>query len=363
VRWVWPLAVLGGASAACTTTGSDPCGADSAPGTLCPIAGTGDLGFNGDGLPARETSFYLPSQVRRGPDGLLYIMDFNNHRLRRIEKDGTVTTIAGDGFHAGAVEGIPATESPLENPIDFDFLPDGRIVFVSYHDPRVLLDDSDGTLRAIAGGPDAGERGDEGDGGPPLFARFVEIHGIAVASDGTIYIADSGANRVRVIRGGVDGSITTFAGSNALNGYTGDGGPATAAKLAEPSAIALDGNGNVYFTDSTNCVVRKVDASGLITTVAGTGPNGELSHPDGIAIAPDGTLFVGDKLHAMVRKVAADGTLTTIAGTGDRGLKGDGGPAIDAELGYVARIQLDLDGSLLIADQTNAAVRRLVGPL
>jgi sugar lactone lactonase YvrE len=321
------------------------------------------MAFNGDGLPARETAFYLPSAVKRGPDGLLYVMDFNNHRLRRIEADGTVTTVAGDGFHAAAIEGVPASESPLENPIDFDWLLDGRLVFVSYHDPRVFVVEPDGTLSVIAGGPDVGERGDEGDGGPPLFARFMEVHGVAVAPDGAIVITDTLANRVRVIRGGVDGTITTLAGIGGIGAYSGDGGAATAAAFHGPTAVTADASGNVFITDTYNCVVRKIAPDGIITTVAGTGPDGVFSHPDGIAVAADGTLFVGDKLHYSVRKVATDGTLTTIAGTGTRGLSGDGGPAVDAQLGSVARVTLDRDGSLLIADQTNATVRRLVGPL
>jgi sugar lactone lactonase YvrE len=364
VRKVWPLAVLAMSTWGCTSdVGSDPCGPEGAPGTVCPIAGNGDEGFNGDGLPASQTAFYLPSQVRRGPDGLVYVMDFNNHRLRRIEANGTITTIAGDGFHAGAVEGVPAPESPLENPIDFDFLPDGRIVFVSYHDPRVLLVDHDGTLRVLAGASDAGDRGNEGDGGPPLFARFMELHGIAVAPDGAIYLADTLANRIRVIRGGVDGRIDTIAGIGGTGGYTGDGGPALAAELHDPSALALDGSGNLFFTDSINCVVRKIAGDGTISTVAGTGPEGELSHPEGIAVSADGTLYVGDRFHSIIRRVAADGTLTTIAGTGTRGSAGDRGPALEAQFGYIARIQIDRDGGMLIADQTNATVRRLVGPL
>ncbi len=361
MRWLWPIALGGAATVGCTPdAGTDPCGAAGVPGTLCTIAGNGDEGFNGDGLPASETELYLPSQVRRGPDGLVYIMDFNNHRLRRIEADGTMTTIAGDGFHAGAVEGVPAPESPLENPIDFDFLPDGRVVFVSYHDPRVLLIDHDGTLRVLAGASDAGERGDEGDGGPPLFARFIELHGIAVAADGTIYLADTTANRIRVIR---DGTIDTIAGIGGTGGYSGDGGPALAAALHDPTALALDGSGSLFVTDSINCVVRKIAPDGTISTVAGNGPDGDLSHPEGIAVSPDGTLYVGDRFHSMIRRVTPDGTLTTIAGTGTRGSIGNGGPAVDAELGYVARIQLDGDGDILIADQTNATVRRLVGPL
>jgi hypothetical protein len=363
VRRVWPLAIVAATTGCPSSVGIDPCGAEGIPGTLCHIAGNGEEGFNGDGLAAPETALYLPSQMRRGPDGLLYIMDFSNQRLRRIEANGTVTTIAGDGFHAGAIDNVPALESPLENPIDFDFLPDGRIVFVSYHDPRVLMIDADGMLHVVAGAVDAGERGDEGDGGPPLFARFIELHGILVGPDGTIYLADTGANRIRVIRGGLDGTVETIAGIGGTGGYTGDGGPALAATLHDPSGLALDPSGNLYVGDTINCVVRKISPDGIITTVAGNGPDGELSRLEGIAVDADGTLYVGDKFNSVIRRVESDGTLTTIAGTGTRGAAGDGGPALSAQLGYIARIQFDVDGSLFIADQTNATVRRLVGPL
>lgn len=351
-----PLAVL---AVGCTAE-RDPC-ASPMPGMICGVAGTGEAAFNGDGLLAAATAFYLPSQVRRGPDGLLYIMDFNNHRLRRIAVDGVVTTIAGDGFHAGAIPGALATESSLENPVDFDFLPDGRVVFVSYHDPRVIMIDHDGTLRIVAGA-EAGIRGDEGDGGSPLEARFIELQGIAVAADGDIYLADAGANRIRVLRGGIQGVVETFAGIGGSGGYSGDGGPATDAAFDRPTALATDEQGAVFVTDSSNCVVRRIAPDGTIATVAGTGPGGELSHPEGIIALPDGTLYVGDRFNNVVRKVAADGTLTTLVGSGQHGDSGDGGPAETAQLGYVARISLDIDGSLLIADQSNGRIRRVIAP-
>ncbi len=361
-----PVALLGIAASGCAS--QDPC-AEGVPGTVCPIAGTGDMAFNHDGLPATETAFFLPSEVRRGPDGLLYIMDFNNQRIRRIELDGTVSTIAGDGFHAGAIEGSVATDSSLENPIDFDFLPDGRLVFVSYHDPRVLMIDHDGTLQLVAGNAQPGIRGDEGDGGPADQAQFIETVGITVAPDGAIYISDPMANRVRVIR---DGMIDTLAGTGFAGGL-GDGGPAKAAALNEPSALTLDATGNLYISDAANCTVRRITPDGTISSVAGSNVHGysgdggpalvaTLALPDGIAVGPDGTLYIGDRFNSRVRKVTPDGTITTIAGTGTRGYSGDGGPAVEAELGYISRVQLDSDGGLLISDQSNSTIRKILPP-
>jgi sugar lactone lactonase YvrE len=365
-RWVVPL--LGIAGSGCSSAPAALC-AHEPPGTVCAVAGTGELAFIRDGLPATETAFYLPSEVRRGPDGLLYIMDFNNMRLRRIEASGKVSTISGDGFHAGATEGVAATDSSLENPIDFDFLPDGRVIFVSYHDPRVLVIERDGTLQRIAGNAQPGLRGNEGDGGPAENAQFIETAGIAVAPDGTIYVSDDMAHRVRVIR---NGTIDTLAGSGA-QGYLGDGGPATAAALNAPTALALDDRGNVYFADAGASVIRKVATDGTITTVAGTGAQGyggdggpaiaaQLDRPDGVAVSADGTVYVGDRFNHRVRRIAPDGMIDTIAGTGVQGMSGDGGPARQARFGDVSRVQLDSDGDLLVSDQTNSCIRKIVSP-
>ena len=367
MRRCWASPLVGIAISGCSSGAADVCAHDP-PGTVCAVAGTGELAFNRDGLPAARTAFYLPSEVRRGPDGLLYVMDFNNMRLRRIEANGTVSTIAGDGFHAGATEGVPATESSLENPIDFDFLPDGRVVFISYHDPRVLVIDTDGTLRRIAGAAQPGVSGDEGDGGPATEAQFIELAGIAVAPDGAIYVADDMAHRVRVIR---DGTVDTVAG-NGLIGRLGDGGPARDAALAAPTALALDAAGDLYISDAGSHAIRKV-SGGLIATVAGTGDPGfsgdgaaaidaRLTGPDGVAVDRDGTLYIGDRLNSRVRRVAPDGTISTIGGTGTRGMTGNGGPARAAEFGYVSRVQLDTDGDLLISDQSNSCIRKIVSP-
>lgn len=337
------------------------CGASV--GDMCLVAGTGQTGFNSDGLSPRDTDLYLVSAARRGPDDRVYIMDFNNQRLRRISDDGLVETLVGSGFHAIADTEVSLRETPLENPIDFDFFADGRLVFVSYHDPRVLTIAEDGTLDTIAGAGDGlvGTIGDEGDGGPASAALFIQLDGIAIAADDTIYVSDSLANRVRKIE---DGMIETVAGTGEA-AYSGDGGPGVAAALHWPTALQLDPEGNLYITDTFNHAIRRLALDGTITTVAGRGSEGDtgdgglataaqLNQPFGLALDSDGTLYIGDRGNFRVRRVTPDGMIDTLAGIGVEGI-GSEGPASASKLGYLARVALDGD-SLLVADQSSAMI-------
>lgn len=338
-----------------------PCGA--AVGDLCLLAGTGDTGFNRDGLPPQDTDLFLPSAARRGPDDYLYIMDFNNQRLRRIDDAGLIETIVGSGFHAIANVDVPALDSPLENPIDFGFFANGNVVFVSYHDPRVLELTADGKLRTIAGAGDGilGVSGDEGDGGPATDALFIQLDGIAITPDDVIYVSDSLANRVRKIE---DGMIETVAGTGEA-AYAGDGGRGTEAALYWPTALELDAEGNLYIADTFNHVIRRLDVDGTISTVAGTGVEGyagdegpadaaQFSQPFGLALGHDGDLYIGDRGNFAVRRIDAEGIVHTVAGTGVQG-PGKSGPATASTLGFTARLALDGD-QLLITDQSNARI-------
>lgn len=346
----------------------EPKACEEVPGNICAVIGTGELGFNRDGLPAEESDLFLVSAVRPGPDGRTWVMDFNNQRLRVIEEDGLVQTVIGNGFHAFAEVGVAPEVSALENPIDFAFDSQGRLIFVSYHDPRVLTIGDDGLLQKIAGQDDGvtAVEGNEGDGGPAVDAQFIQLDGIVIAPDDTIYVSDSLANRVRVIR---DGVIDTVAG-NGEQGYTGDGGPGVDAALHWPTALELDPDGNLYIAELRNHVVRKLAPDGTITTFAGTGQPGsagdggpatqaQLDQPYGIALDDDGTMYIGARGSFQIRKVTPDGTMETVAGIAREGLSGDGGPALSAQLGFVARVAMDGD-SLLIADQSNSVGRRLV---
>lgn len=337
-----------------------PCGGE---GILCAVAGSGEGGFNGDGLGPLETDLNLPTAARLSPDGLLYIMDFNNQRVRCLTRDGTMDTVAGNGEHAVALAGSDALKTPLENPIDFDFAPDGRMVFVSLHDPRVLALEADGTVEVIAG---TGEVGDAGDGGPATEALFRELAGITIASDGSIFVSDDEAGRVSVIR--PDGTVHTVAGTGE-EGDSGDGGPATLAQLKHPEGLALDSHGNLVIADTSNHRIRIVDrTSGIIRTLAGTGEGGysgdggpateaKLKWPSGVAISPEGELFIADTFNHRLRRVGLDGVIGTLAGRA-KGHSGDGGPAVAALLKGPTYLELT-DSVLYIADTQNQAVRAL----
>jgi len=345
---------------------SSPC--DPRPGEICTIVGTGDTGFNRDGLAGPETDLYLPSAARRGPDGALYVMDFNNQRLRRVAEDGSVQTVIGDGFHAIATTEVDALDTPLENPIDFAFLSDGTLIFVSYHDPRVLILGEDNELHNIAGTGEIALRGDEGDGGSALEASFDQLDGIAITRDDAVIVSDSKAHRVRQIE---DGVVSTIAGDGEPD-YAGDEGPATEASLQWPTALELDDDGALLIADTRNHVVRRLSTDGILTTIAGNGTKGddgdggnateaELDQPNGLALDPQGNLYIADRGNFKIRRVTPDGEIDTIAGSGERGDAGDGGPALQAQFGFLARIAWD-DGALLIADQTNSKIRSMLLP-
>jgi len=196
---------------------------------------------------------------------------------------------------------------------------------------------------------------------------------VAVNTAGDLFIADTVNQVVRRV-GAVGGLISTVAG-NGTQGYQGDGGPATAAELANPSGIAVDGAGDLFITDRSNNVIRRVDASsGIITTVAGNGTQGysgdwgpatagELAGPIGVAVDAAGDLFIADTGNEAVREVhAAGGAISTLAGDGTAGYSGDAGPAGSAELDSPVGVACDPSGNLYIADSGNNAIREVTLP-
>jgi RHS repeat-associated protein len=215
--------------------------------------------------------------------------------------------------------------------------------------------------------------GFSGDGGPATEALLDNPRDVAIASDGSLYIADTGNHRIR--RVGVNGIITTVAGSgptgfNAPGDFSGDGGPATEARLNAPVAVAASPDGSLYIADRNNHRVRRVGPDGIVTTVTGTGEAGfsgdggpateaRLNGPSAVAVGPNGVVYIADQLNRRLRGVGPDGIITTVAGTGASGFAGDGGQAAEAQLSTPRDVAVASDGSLYIADGNRI---RCVGP-
>jgi sugar lactone lactonase YvrE len=210
-----------------------------------------------------------------------------------------------------------------------------------------------GTISTVAGSDPFGDF--SGDGGPATAAALNNPTGVAATADGGYLIAD--ASNARVRRVFPDGTITTVAGTGNY-AFSGDGGPATAADLREPGGVALDAQGRVYIADTVNARIRMVDTNGIITTVAGTGATNVLNHPHGVAIDSQGRVVIADTYNHRIRRLDA-GTLTTIAGTGAFGYSGDGGPALSATLSTPYYVAVDSQDRILLSDLSNNRIRRI----
>ena len=324
-----------------------------------------------DGEPATAAFLNGPGGLSVGPDGQIYLADVWNQRIRAIDPQTRVMrTVAGNGARAYGGDNGPATAAYLGNPHDVAVDSLGRVIIADTRDGRLRRIEADGTLRCIAGTTlpwDAGEgRWDKGDNGPAISASIAHVEAVAVGPNDDIYFGDSAVGRIRKIDAQT-GIITTVAGTG-LPGYSGDGGPATSARLGAPSALRFDGAGNLYFTDRAAHVVRKVDTSGIITTVVGSGgagysPDGtpalqaKLAHPYGLAVAADGTLYVADSQNNCVRRVTAQGVLETVVGCPTAGDGPDGAAATAAVFNEPRGLCLYGADILLISDHYNNRLR------
>ncbi len=285
----------------------------TADGKISTFAGTdAEQGFDGDGSPALKAKLADPTSVVLDEFGNVYVVDSGNVRVRKVARDGTISTIAGNG-----------------------------------------------------------QEGFSGDGGKATNASFRHLRGLAIDSAGNLYVADSDNFLVRKIA--VDGTVTSVAGDG-HEGDSGDDGPATRAELKEPAGVAIDLSGNLYIGDNGACRIRKVSPDGRISTIAGDGENrftGDSGPakaaslcPGALAVDRKGNLYFIDVSSLRVRKIAPDGTITTVAGTGSAGASGDGGPASSARLNVDVDSGLTVDsaGNLYIADSNTNLVRKVFAP-
>ena len=317
----------------------------------------------GDGGPATEAFLSEPGGLSTGTSGEIYFADIWNQRVRAIDPaTGVIRTVAGNGARAPGGDNGPAIEASLGSPHDVSVDSRGRVVITDTRHGYLRRVDEDGIIRSVAG--TAFQR-DLGDGGPALSASLFHVQAVTHGPDGDIYVGDA-IGRIRRIDA-TTGIITTVAGLG-IQGYTGDGGPAVAARIGAPSAICLDAAGDLYFADSAYHVVRKVDRGGLITTIAGTGepgfsPDGtaatqaQLDRPRGLAVSNAGVVYIADSGSNRVRRIAPDATLETVAGSETPGDAGDGGPANEASLNQPHGLRLYADDLLLISDHINNRIR------
>ena len=365
-------------------------GKDGLIGTI--IGRGGRAGRGGDGGAAVDAELNGPQSVAVDASGAILVADWNNRLIRRVDRFGVIRTIAG--MAGGRIEsGELAVESRLTLPMDIAPTLDGRLLVIEqgarrvrtlapvpkseeklvteigYVTPMAALPHGvpipdDAIATHFAGSDPSSE---SGHGIQRLDAAFASPRGITIDAFGRLLIADTGNHQVRRI--GRDGTVETVAGTGAP-GFSGDGGSATSAQLNRPSALVVDTDGALYIADTGNFRIRKVDPSGVITTLAGSaqpgaggdgGParNAQFTELVGLALDSQGALYVVDAPIHRVRVIGVDGVIRPFAGSGIDGRSGDGGPAIEAALGFPQRVAIAPDGSVLITQLHEGAVRRV----
>ncbi len=355
-------------------------------GSVSVVAGTGTPGYSGDRGPGPAAQINSPRALAVDAEGNLYIADWKNRAIRRVDTRGQIMTVAGLGT-GRASGGAPAMIAGLGPPLDLALGPGGRLYVLQQNTFTVSVlraPSPDDPVLACRGDPAAmaarppfrpdgvailmagsAGRGYSGDGGPLEAARFLSAESFAIAPDGSIYVADTGNHRIRIVS--PEGTVTTFAGTGEP-GFAGDGGPSQRAMLAAPKALLIDSAGNIYFADSGNFRIRRIDRCGIIESIAGSGQPGEggdggpalaaeFRDATGLAIDAKGNLYVADPASDRVRIIAPDGTIATFAGTGQAGSGEDGGRAVDTPLDGPSDVAIGADGTVYIAEMRAQKIR------
>jgi sugar lactone lactonase YvrE len=332
-------------------------------GIITTLAGDGSWGYSGDGGPASAAQMAEPRQMSVDSAGNLYFADSFNNRIRRVDgNSGVITTVAGDGTpgYSGSGDGGQATAAQLNTPMSVAVAVDGsgRMIIADSRNLRIREVDATGVITSIA-------KGIVGYSGDNVAANTATLNGpssVAADSVGNIYIADYYNFRARKVD--TVGTITTVAG---------DGSQGNAlSQLGYANGVAADSLGNRYIADTGSHRILRVDSVGIVTKVAGTGYSGfsgdnglatvaQLNNPTAVAVDAQGNLFIADQKNFRIRRVDSSGIITTVAGVGTTGFSGDGGDATVAQLGYVDGIAVDSTGNLVIADSTNNRIRRVDG--
>jgi sugar lactone lactonase YvrE len=336
--------------------------------TTTTSAGTGAVGYTGDGGAATSATLASPSAVAYDASGNLYFADAQNHVVREVSKTGQMSTIAGTGVEGFGGDSAAATAALLDTPTGVAVDTTGNVYIADSHNHRIRKV-SGGTITTIAG---TGAPGFSGDTGAATAAQLSLPSAVAVDATGNVYIADTNNQRIRKITGT---TIATIAGDGEEL-FAGDGATATAAVLDSPTGVAVDATGNVYIADRHNQRVRMVTPAGTISTIAGSGTasfsgsfSGDgatataatLAKPSGVSVDAAGNIYVADTDNQRIRQVSG-GTVASVAGSGQQGFGGDSGPATSAILNSPKAVATDASGNLTIADKLNQRLRAAALP-
>jgi hypothetical protein len=342
--------------------------------TITTIVGTGTAGFSGDWGPPLlaeiNTTNALCFGAAGSDNGSLYLVDQINERIRAVKLGlgGVIYTVAGNGIEDYCGDSLHATAECINWPGGVACDAHGNVYIGDYNNQRIRKVDVFGYIHTIAG---TGIPGFSGDGGPASAAQFYNPYNVVVDQIGNLFIADQYNHRIRKID--TAGIITTVAG-NGTPAWSGDGGQATNASLSYPNYVHIDALDRLYITDNGNHIIRRVDTNGVITTVAGNGTGGfsgdggpatnaQLKYPTGASVDHYGNLIIADAFNYRIRKVdAVTHHISTIAGTGVSGSTGDGGPATAATLNYPMDIAFDNANNIYFPDYYNNKIRMISAP-
>ncbi|HEX6657591.1 MAG TPA: hypothetical protein VF065_05890, partial [Ilumatobacter sp.] len=348
------------ALAACLLTAAPATGESG--DTTWTLAGTGIVGDSGDGGQAREAEINQPRSIfATATGGYVWAEPWSN-RVRIVGADGVITTLAGNGASGFGGDGGPATAATLRFVHAAAPTADGGYLLADTLNNRIRKVSASGVISTVAG---TGSAGYTGDNGPATSARINNPRGVVALADGGFLFPDTNNHRVRKVS--AVGVITTVAGTG-VQGFTGDGGLATAAQLSAPFAVAPTADGGFLIIDVGNQRIRRVAPDGTISTVAGTGVAGysgdggpataaQLNSPHNLVALADGGFLVADSTNERVRHVAPDGTISTLIGDGVRGYSGDGGPAAAARISVPKGVGVTASGDVLIAEEQNNRIR------
>ncbi len=331
--------------------------------TISTIAGTGTAGYSGNGGAATAAKLQRPEDVFIDASNNVYIADGGNSCVRKINSSGIITTVAGTGSSGYSGDGGQATAATFRQITSVILDASGNIYIADMSNHRVRQVNTSGVVNTIAGN---GSPGYSGDGGQATAAKLSNPLSMVLDASGNLYIADGGNNVIRKVN--TSGIITTIAGGG---GSLGDGGPATAAQFSWPRSLAMDASGNMFIADEYHHRIRIINTSGTINTIAGTGTPGfsgdggpatagKINYPTGVDIDASGNIYVADFYNHVVRKINTSGIISTVAGTGGSpGYSGDGGPATAAKLNDCAGVMVSSSGNIYAADFQNNAIREI----